>query len=267
MNYEEKGKELRKTILDMLYQCQSGHPGGSLSCVEILMVLFYEKMRNRSADNPQNPDRDRFVMSKGHACPTMYAILADQGYFPKEDLQTLRQTHSHLQGHPDFTKTPGVDMNTGSLGQGASLAMGLALAGKHAGKAYQVYALLGDGECQEGLVWEASMAAAHYQLDNLTFILDYNHLQIDGTNDEVMGLGNVQDKFKAFGFMCVDVRDGHDVEEIRRALDIPHPGQPKFICCHTVKGKGVSFMENMVGWHGSPVNKAQYAQAVAEIVR
>lgn len=262
MQYDKKAKELRAEILKMLYACQSGHPGGSLSCVEMLMALYYEVMK-ADPKNPADPDRDRFVLSKGHACPTLYAILADLGYFPKEDLAGLRQIDSHLQGHPDCCKTPGVDMNTGSLGQGASLAMGLALAAKHAGAGYKVYSVLGDGECQEGLVWEAAMAAAHYKLDNLTFMLDYNKLQIDGSNDEVMSLGNIVKKFDAFGFLCFEV-DGHDVEAIVAALKAPVSGKPKFICCNTVKGKGVSFMENQFGWHGSPMNKEQFETALRQ---
>ncbi len=262
MQYEKKAKELRAEILKMLYACQSGHPGGSLSCVEMLMALYYEVMKI-DPKNPQDPDRDRFVLSKGHACPTLYAILADLGYFPKEDLANLRQIDSHLQGHPDCCKTPGVDMNTGSLGQGAALAMGLALAAKHAKKDYKVYAVLGDGECQEGLVWEAAMASAHYKLDNLVFMLDHNGLQIDGSNDEVMGLGDITKKFEAFGFECFTV-DGHDIDAIVAALKAPVSGKPKFICCETVKGKGVSFMENVFGWHGSPMNKEQFEKALSE---
>lgn len=262
MNYEKKTKELRSEILKMLYKCQSGHPGGSLSCVEMLTALYYEVMKV-DPKNPKDPNRDRFVFSKGHACPTLYAILADLGYFPKEDLDNLRQTNSHLQGHPDCNKTPGVDMNTGSLGQGASLAMGLALAAKAKKADYKVYTVLGDGECQEGLVWEAVMAAAHYKLDNLVFMLDYNGLQIDGSNDEVMSLGTIMDKFAAFGCACFEV-DGHDVAAIAEALKAPVSGQPKFVCCRTVKGKGVSFMEGKFGWHGSPMNKEQFEKALSE---
>lgn len=262
MDYEKKAKEIRADILKMLYACQSGHPGGSLSCVEILMALYYNVMRI-DPRNPKWEDRDRFVLSKGHACPTLYAILADLGYFPKEDLITLRKIDSYLQGHPDCTKTPGVDMNTGSLGQGAALAMGLALAAKHAKKDYKVYAVLGDGECQEGLVWEASMAAANYKLDNLVFLLDYNGLQIDGSNDEVMSLGNIGKKFEAFGFECFDV-DGHNIDAITEALKKPVTGKPKFICCHTVKGKGVDFMENQFGWHGKPMNEEEFKRALAQ---
>ena len=245
MNYEKKAKELRQEILKSLFACQSGHPGGSLSCVEILMALYYDEMKNLDPKDPKKADRDRLVLSKGHACPTLYAILADLGYFPKEDLAHLRQIDSHLQGHPDCNKTPGVDMNTGSLGQGMSLATGLALAAKHAKADYKVYAVVGDGECQEGIVWEAAMAAAHYKLDNLCVLLDYNGLQIDGTNDQVMGLGNI--------------------EEIDKAIEAPVSGKPKFICCHTIKGKGVSFMENQVGWHGRPLKPEEFETAMKEL--
>ncbi|SHK97845.1 transketolase [Hespellia stercorisuis] len=263
MNYESKAKELRSEILKSLYACQSGHPGGSLSCVEMLMALYYDTM-NIDPKDPEKADRDRFVLSKGHACPTLYAILADLGYFPKEDLAHLRQIDSHLQGHPDCTKTPGVDMNTGSLGQGAGLAIGLAMAAKHAKADYKIYCVLGDGECQEGLVWEAAMAAAHYKLDNLVFMLDHNGLQIDGSNEDVMSLGDVMKKFDAFGFECFDV-DGHDISEIDKALQIPVIGKPKFIRCRTVKGKGVSFMENQSGWHGKPLNEEQLNTALKEL--
>lgn len=264
MNYEKKAKELRQEIMKMLFASQSGHPGGSLSCVEILMALYYDEMKNLDPKDPKKADRDRFVLSKGHACPALYAILADLGYFPKADLAHLRQIDSHLQGHPDCNKTPGVDMNTGSLGQGISLATGLALAAKHAKADYKVYTVVGDGECQEGIVWEAAMAAAHYKLDNLCVLLDYNGLQIDGTNDQVMGLGNIVEKFKAFGFECFEV-DGHNIEEIDKAIEVPVSGKPKFICCHTIKGKGVSFMENQVGWHGRPVKPEEFETAMKEL--
>lgn len=262
MQLDEKAKELRAEILKMLYACQSGHPGGSLSCVEMLMTLYYRVM-NVDPQQPDKPDRDRLVLSKGHACPALYAILADRGFFPRTDLARLRQIDSHLQGHPDCNKTPGVDMNTGSLGQGASLAMGMALAAKHDNMDYQVYAIMGDGECQEGLVWEAAMAAAHFKLDNLTFMLDYNKLQIDGSNDEVMSLGDIIAKFTAFGFECFETF-GHDIEAIESALRTPVTGRPKFICCDTVKGKGVSFMENNYGWHGRPMNEDEFNQAMKE---
>jgi len=262
MDYAKKAKEIRADILKMLYACQSGHPGGSLSCVEILMALYYNVMRV-DPKNPDLEDRDRFVLSKGHACPTQYAILADLGFFPKKDLITLRRIDSYLQGHPAHDETPGIDVNTGSLGQGASQAMGLALAAKYAGKDYKVYAVLGDGECQEGIVWEACMAAANYKLDNLTFLLDYNGLQIDGKNDEVMSLGNIVEKFRAFGFACFEV-DGHDIDAVTEACRESSGGKPKFICCHTVKGKGVDFMENQVGWHGKPMNEEQFKNALAQ---
>ena len=228
------------------------------------MALYYDEMKNLDPKDPKKADRDRLVLSKGHACPTLYAILADLGYFPKEDLAHLRQIDSHLQGHPDCNKTPGVDMNTGSLGQGMSLATGLALAAKHAKADYKVYAVVGDGECQEGIVWEAAMAAAHYKLDNLCVLLDYNGLQIDGTNDQVMGLGNIVEKFKAFGFECFEV-DGHNIEEIDKAIEALVSGKPKFICCHRIKGKGVSFMENQVGWHGRPLKPEEFETAMKEL--
>lgn len=263
MSYENKAKELRREILKMLFTAQSGHPGGSLSCVEMLMALYYEVM-NIDPKNPEKADRDRFVLSKGHACPTLYAILADLGYFPKEDLANLRQIDSHLQGHPDCNKTPGVDMNTGSLGQGISLAMGLALAAKHAKADYKIYTVVGDGECQEGLVWEAAMAAAHYKLDNLVVMLDYNKLQIDGSNAQVMSLGDIVAKFNAFGFECFEV-DGHDIPAIVEALKAPVTGKPKFICCNTIKGKGVSFMEDQSGWHGKVMNAEEFEKAMKEL--
>lgn len=263
MNYEAKAKELRAEILKMLYACQSGHPGGSLSCVEMLMALYYGTMKI-DPKNPKMEDRDRFVLSKGHACPTLYAILADLGYFPKEDLKRLRQIDSHLQGHPDCNKTPGVDINTGSLGQGISIAIGLALAAKKAEADYNIYTVIGDGECQEGLVWEAAMSAAHYKLDNLVVMLDYNGLQIDGSNEDVMSLGDITNKFKAFGFECFEV-DGHDIDRIKEVLDTKVYNKPKFICCNTVKGKGISFMENQSGWHGRPMTEEEFKLAMKEL--
>jgi transketolase len=259
----EKARQLRRDIVEMLYRCQSGHPGGSLSCVEILMALYYETMKV-DPKNPLMEVRDRMVLSKGHGCPALYAVLADKGFFPREELWGLRQLGSHLQGHPDMVKTPGVDANTGSLGQGASIALGMAMAAKYKKATYKVYAVLGDGECQEGMIWEAAMAAAHYKLDNLTFLLDHNGLQIDGSNDSVMGLGNIEAKFAAFGFECLKV-DGHDIAAIAAALAVPVFGRPKFICCETVKGKGVSFMENNAGWHGKPINAEERAKAIAEL--
>ena len=258
-----KAAQVRRDIIKMLYRCQSGHPGGSLSCVEILMALYYRTMRVDSK-NPKMEDRDRLVLSKGHGCPTLYAILADKEFFPREDLWNLRQLHCHLQEHPDMNKTPGIDANTGSLGQGASIAVGMAIAAKYKKADYKVYAVLGDGEIQEGLIWEAAMSAAHYKLDNLVFIFDHNGLQIDGSNDQVMGLGNIMEKFASFGFGCLKV-DGHDIGAITEALAVPVAGRPKFICCETVKGKGVSFMENNAGWHGRPINADEYAAAMKEL--
>ncbi|MCL2056377.1 MAG: transketolase [Oscillospiraceae bacterium] len=259
----EKARHLRADIIKMLYLAKSGHPGGSLSCVEMLMALYY----NVAKIDPKNPrweKRDRIVMSKGHACPALYAVLADKGYFPREDLWRLRKIDSHLQGHPDMRKTPGVDVSTGSLGQGVSVAGGMALAAKHKGEDIKAYAILGDGEIQEGLVWEACMSAAHFGLDNLTILLDHNGLQIDGPNDEVMSLGDIMGKFAAFGFHCEKV-DGHNIGEIVGALGTDSHGKPKFICCETVKGKGVSFMENNFGWHGKAPNEGEYKTALGEL--
>ena len=256
-------KRIRSDIIEMLYRCQSGHPGGSLSCVEILMSLYYRTIKVDPSD-PTMEDRDRVVLSKGHACPALYAILADKGFFPREDLWNLRQIDSHLQGHPDMNKTPGIDVNTGSLGQGASVAVGLALAAEYKKAAYNVYAVIGDGEAQEGMIWEAAMSAAHYKLDNLTVLMDHNGLQIDGSNDSVMGLGDIMAKYAAFGFECIKV-DGHDIEAIVTAIRTSVKDKPKFICCETVKGKGVSFMEDNAGWHGRPMKADEYAAAMKEI--
>ena len=255
--------EIRKGIVTALHSAKAGHPGGSLSATEIFTYLYFEEM-NVDPKDPKKADRDRFVLSKGHTAPGLYSTLAQKGFFPKEDLVTLRHTGSYLQGHPDMKHIPGVDMSSGSLGQGMSLATGLALAAKHAKADYKVYAVVGDGECQEGIVWEAAMAAAHYKLDNLCVLLDYNGLQIDGTNDQVMGLGNIVEKFKAFGFECFEV-DGHNIEEIDKAIEAPVSGRPKFICCHTIKGKGVSFMENQVGWHGRPLKPEEFETAMKEL--
>ena len=264
MTLQEKARQLRLDTINELYEAQSGHPGGSLSCMDILVALYYNVMNIRP-EEPRWEERDRFVMSKGHCCPALYAVLADKGYFDKAELMTLRKLGSHLQGHPDMRKTPGVDANTGSLGQGIAIAMGMALAAKHGGKDYRVFTLLGDGEAQEGLVWEASMAAAHYKLDNFTVILDHNKLQIDGRNDDVMSLGDICAKFAAFGFDVVTV-DGHDIDAVTAALKVPHtPGKPKFVCCETVKGKGVSFMENNASWHGSTIKTADYEAAITEL--
>ncbi len=261
---KEKAKHLRADILKMLYLCQTGHPGGSLSTVEMLMALYYNDVMKVDPKNPKWEGRDRLVLSKGHACPALYAVLADLGFFPREDLWTLRQLHSHLQGHPDMKKTPGIDMNTGSLGQGVAVAGGIAMALKQKGSSNRVFAIVGDGEIQEGLVWEAAMSAAHYKLDNLVVMLDHNGLQIDGSNDQVMGLGDVMKKYEAFGFACVKV-DGHDIEAIVKAVNTPHEGKPLFVCCETHKGHGVSFMEDQFGWHGKAPSKEDYENALKEL--
>ena len=265
MTLQKKAAQLRIDIIEELYKAQSGHPGGSLSCIDELVALYYNVMNVDPAD-PQMPDRDRFVLSKGHCCPALYAVLADKGFFPKEELMTLRQLGSHLQGHPDKNKTPGVDACTGSLGQGASIAVGMAMAAKHAGKRYQVYTMVGDGERQEGQIWEAAMAAAHYKLDNLTVILDHNGLQIDGRNDDVMSLGNICAKFAAFGFHVITI-NGHDFDQILSAYQeaAATKGQPTVILAKTVKGKGVSFMENNPGWHGTTIKTADYEAAMKEL--
>ena len=264
MTLQEKARQLRLDTINELYEAQSGHPGGSLSCMDILVALYYNVMNIRP-EEPRWEERDRFGMSKGHCGPALYAVLADKGYFDKAELMTLRKLGSHLQGHPDMRKTPGVDANTGSLGQGIAIAMGMALAAKHAKKDYRVFTLVGDGECQEGLVWEAAMSAAHYKLDNFTVIMDHNRLQIDGDNDDVMSLGDIMGKFSAFGFDTYKV-DGHDIDAVTAALKAPFtPDRPKFVCCETVKGKGVSFMENKASWHGSTIKQADYEAAIKEL--
>ncbi|MDR1586063.1 MAG: transketolase [Treponema sp.] len=259
----QKAKQLRADILRMIFTCQSGHPGGSLSLVEILMALYY----NTAKIDPKNPkweERDRIVLSKGHAAPAIYAVLADLGFFPRKDLWGLRQADSHLQGHPDKNKTPGIEACTGSLGQGLAVAGGIALALKLKKAAPRVFAIVGDGELQEGIVWESAMSAAHYRLDNFTVILDHNGLQIDGSNDEVMSIGNVIDKYRAFGFECFTV-DGHNIAEIVKALNAPVKGKPKFVECKTHKGYGVSFMQDNFSWHGKAPGADDYNKAIAEL--
>lgn len=258
-------RQVRRDIVSMVTKAGSGHPGGSLSCTEALVALYFDTM-NIDPANPKDPARDRFVLSKGHAAPALYATLAARGYFSRDEFDNFRQLHSILQGHPDAKKCPGVDASTGSLGQGISLATGMALGAKAAGNPCKVYTIVGDGECQEGLVWEASMAAAHYKLDNLTVILDNNGLQIDGSNDEVMSLGNVRAKFEAFGYDVVEVEDGNDMEQVLAALHTPVcPGKPRLILLHTTKGKGVSFMEGQVGWHGKAPSAELCEQALKEL--
>ncbi|SHM58339.1 transketolase subunit A [Caldanaerovirga acetigignens] len=255
-------RKVRRSIIEMTAEAGSGHPGGSLSCADILVALYFHEMKV-DPQNPDWPDRDRFVLSKGHAAPALYAVLAERGYFPKEELKTLRKINSILQGHPDMKKTPGVDMTTGSLGQGLSAANGMALAGKLDGKSYRVYVLLGDGELEEGQVWEAAMAAAHYKLDNLTAFVDHNGLQIDGPIVQVMSPEIIQEKFRAFGWHVIDV-DGHDFEDILRAIEEAKSikEKPTVIVAKTVKGKGVPFMENQVDWHGKAPSKEQAEEAL-----
>lgn len=256
---------LRQDIISMLVTSKSGHPGGSLSAAEILATLYFHEMRVKPED-PHWADRDRFVLSKGHAAPVLYAALAEKGYFAKDELQGLRQTGRMLQGHPDMRKTPGVDMSTGSLGQGLSAANGMALAGKLDGKDYQVYVLLGDGEMAEGQVWEAAMAAAHYNLDNVTAVIDFNGLQIDGLTDSVMCSSPLTEKWRAFCWNVIEV-DGHDVDALTAAFAEAKQvkGQPSIIIAKTVKGKGVSFMENQAGWHGNAPSVEQGEQALKEL--
>ncbi len=260
-----QAREIRKDIISMIYASQSGHPGGALSCTDILTVLYFDVMK-LDPKNPKDPSRDRFVLSKGHACPAWYSCLAEKGFFEKSHLNTLRQFGSILQGHPDMKKTPGVDINTGSLGLGASEAIGMALEGKFTKKDFHVYTVLGDGELNEGVVWEAAMSAGKFALDNLTYFVDYNHLQIDGTTEQVMPLEPLAQKFQSFGWETIDI-DGHNIEEILSAIEKRKSikGKPVCIIAQTVKGKGVSFMENERGWHGKAPNEEQYRQAMKEL--
>ena len=258
-------KIVRKDIISMLTESRSGHPGGSLSAADILTTLYFGEM-NIDPKNPKDENRDRFVLSKGHAAPVLYSVLARRGYFPVEELNTLRKINSRLQGHPSMKCLPGVDMSTGSLGQGISVSVGMALAGKIDNKAYRVYTLLGDGELEEGQVWEAAMSAAHYKLDNLTAFVDFNGLQIDGDITKVMNPSPIDKKFEAFGWNVL-VIDGHDIKAIQNAIEEAKKVKckPTVIICNTVKGKGVSFMENQAGWHGTAPNKEQCEQALVEI--
>ena len=258
--------EIRKGVIVGTHAAKSGHPGGSLSAADIFAYLYFEEMSVDPAD-PRKADRDRFVLSKGHTAPGLYAALAERGFFPKEDLETLRHVGSHLQGHPNMNDTPGVDMSTGSLGQGISAAVGMALAAKHWGDTYRTYCLLGDGEIEEGQVWEAAMFAGNHGLDNLVVIVDHNGLQIDGTIEEVNSAMPIADKFRAFKFRVIELADGNDMAQIRAAFDAAREvkGQPVCIVAETVKGKGVSFMEGQVGWHGKAPNDEQFEQAMAEL--
>ena len=256
---------IRKDIVSMICKSKSGHPGGSLSAVEILTALYFDQM-NIDPTNPKMEDRDRFVLSKGHAAPALYATLSERGYFDKEELNHLRQIGSMLQGHPDMKKIPGVEMSTGSLGQGFSVACGMAMAAKLDNAPWNVYALLGDGEVQEGIIWEAAMSAAHYKLDNMIAFLDYNGLQIDGDVESVMNINPIEDKFKTFGWNVITI-DGHDFDQIFAALDMAKDtvDKPTMIIAKTIKGKGVSFMENQASWHGSAPSEEQLQQALSEL--
>ena len=262
---EKKANEVRQSIVTALHSAKSGHPGGSLSAADIMTYLYFEEM-NVDPKNPKMADRDRFVLSKGHVAPALYSVLAHKGYFPVEDLVTLRHTGSYLQGHPDMKHIPGVDMSAGSLGQGLSCAVGMAQAGKMDDKDYQVYAMCGDGEIQEGQIWEAAMWAGAHHLDNLTVIVDNNNLQIDGTVEEVCSPYPIDKKFEAFNFHVINIK-GNDMEEIRNAFAEAKKvkGMPVAIIAKTTKGKGVSFMENQVGWHGKAPNDEQYEQAMEEL--
>jgi len=259
---EEQARQLRISIVRALHRSQSGHTGGSLSAIDMVTALYFYKMRHNPAE-PTWQGRDRFVLSKGHAAPALYAALSEAGYFPKEDMMTLRRLGSHLQGHPDSKGTPGVDVCTGSLGQGLSMANGMALGLKADGKDNRVYAILGDGELQEGQVWEAAMAAAHYKLDNLCAMVDANNLQIDGEVSRVMNVAPITDKFRAFGWHVLDI-DGHDMGAIMEALDAAETvkGQPTVIVARTVKGKGVSFFENKASYHGVPPSDEELPRAL-----
>ena len=265
LELQKVANEVRKGIITSVHAAKAGHPGGSLSAADIFTYLYFEEM-NVDPKDPKKADRDRFVLSKGHTAPGLYSALALKGYFPVEDLETLRHLGSYLQGHPDMKHIPGVDMSSGSLGQGLSAAVGMAIAGKMDNADYRVYTLLGDGEIQEGQVWEASMMAGFRKLDNLVVIVDNNNLQIDGAIDEVCSPYPIDKKFEAFNFHVINI-DGNDFDQIDAAFKEAKAtkGMPTAIIAHTVKGKGVSFMENQVGWHGTAPNDEQYAVAMEEL--
>ena len=265
LELKQKANEVRKGIVTSVHSAKAGHPGGSLSAADMFTFLYFEEM-NIDPKNPKKEDRDRFVLSKGHTAPGLYSVLANRGYFPVEDLTTLRKLGSYLQGHPCMQETPGVDMSSGSLGQGISAAVGMALAGKLDNKDYRVYTLLGDGEIQEGQVWEASMFAGAHKLDNLVVIVDNNGLQIDGKIEDVCSPYPIDKKFEAFNFNVINI-DGHDFDQIRDALKAARDckGMPTAIIMKTTKGKGVSFMENNAGWHGKAPNDEEYEQAIKEL--
>ena len=263
---KKTANEIRKGIIASTHAAKSGHPGGSLSAAEIFTYLYFQEM-SIDPKKPKDPDRDRFVLSKGHTAPGLYSALAERGYFPKEWLLTLRHVGSELQGHPAMQHTPGVDMSSGSLGQGISAACGMALAAKLTGRKYRTYCLLGDGELEEGQVWEAAMFAGFRKLDNLVVIVDNNDLQIDGRIGDVCSPYPIGEKFDAFGFFVINVENGNDMEQIASAFKEAREqtGRPTAIICHTVKGKGVSFMEDQVGWHGKAPNDEQYETAMKEL--
>lgn len=262
---KEISKSIRRNIIEEVYTASSGHPGGALSIADILTVLYFNQM-NINPEKPDDENRDRFVLSKGHASAALYAVLAEKGYFPKEDLKTFRKIDSYLQGHPDMKHIPGVDMTTGSLGQGLSAANGMAMISKLDKKGIRVYCLVGDGEIEEGQIWEAAMTSSKYKLDNLCLIVDNNNLQIDGTIDEVMSSYPIDEKFKSFGFNVINI-DGHDYEQIINAFESAKTckGKPTVIIAKTTKGKGVSFMENQVDWHGKAPKEEQYIKAMEEL--
>ncbi|MCI7323123.1 MAG: transketolase [Lachnospiraceae bacterium] len=265
LELEKIANEVRKSIVTSVYSAKSGHPGGSLSAADLFTYLYFEEM-NVDPQNPKDENRDRFVLSKGHVAPALYSVLAEKGFLPKEDLVTLRHTGSYLQGHPDMKHIPGVDMSSGSLGQGLSAAVGMAAAGKFDNKDYRVYALTGDGEIQEGQIWEAAMWAGHRKLDNLVVIVDNNNLQIDGEIDKVCSPYPIDKKFEAFNFHTINI-DGNNFDEIRGAFREARQtkGMPTAIIAKTIKGKGVSFMENEAGWHGKAPNEEQYKIAMADL--
>jgi len=266
LELQKTANEIRKGIVTSVYSAKAGHPGGSLSAADVLTYLYFEEM-NIDPKDPKKPDRDRFVLSKGHTAPGLYSALAHRGYFPVEDLKTLRRLGSYLQGHPDMKHIPGVDMSSGSLGQGISAAVGMALSAQLSNDSYRVYTLLGDGEIQEGQVWEASMFAGHRQLDNLTVIVDNNGLQIDGAIEDVCSPYPIDQKFEAFNFHVINVDDAHDFEQLKAAFDEARTtkGKPTAIIVKSVKGKNVSFMENQAAWHGTAPNDEQYAVAMADL--
>ena len=265
LELKKQANEIRKGIITAVHSAKSGHPGGSLSAADLMTYLYFEEM-NVNPDEPEKEDRDRFVLSKGHVAPALYSTLAHKGYFPIEDLSTLRKVGSYLQGHPDMKGTPGVDMSSGSLGQGISVAVGMAMSAKLSNDSYRVYTLLGDGELQEGQVWEAAMFAGFRKLDNLVVIVDNNNLQIDGSVDEVCSPYPIDEKFRAFNFNVINI-DAHDFTQIKAAFDEARTtkGQPTAIIAKSVKGKGVTFMENQAKWHGSAPDDEQYKMAMEDL--